>query len=337
MGSGFSHTEVKVCKYGCVTWLRSLMDMHATITPGAHDYSILFSMIVTNLDFRLILRNFLLSEFSADNLEFYLAVQALREMMHGDLADTELISQQILDAFNMILTTFILVGAVMEINIEQRLRKKIMRLRRKIYCPISIIFNRAEIDATLQEAQREVRTIMGGCLSRFPSSLIFDQYVSQTTTKVLRLSIAIRSISLKQSTILVIESDDATGKLICKKLRDLTRCETMLVLTLHEADAALASNIFTAIVINIDLERGTDREEVRNELSSDSSTSELPAIWPINTVVVATLNKPNVMVQAECIQSGVSAVLIKPYQVSDLVDIIFPASLSLLLRRASLV
>lgn len=317
------------------------MDSHATDT-GIHDESILFSMTVANFDFRILLFEFLKSEFSADNLEFYLAVQELREMLHGELELTKLISEQILKSLNVLLTTFVLVGADMEINIGQKLRKKILRLRGKIFSPISIIFNRSEIMVTLQEAQREVQTIMGGCLARFTSSLIFDQYVSQS--QVLSLSSALRSISLKQSSILVIESDDATGKLVCKKLRDLTQCDTTLVRTVHDADSALASNIFVAIVINIDLDRENETAEARIERlhnAAKSSMTERSTIWPVNTVVVATLNKPNAEVQAKCLRSGICAVLAKPYQISQLVDLIFPArnpsDLMELLRRVSVI
>lgn len=84
--------------------------------------SVLFGMIINNLEFQKLLHAFLKSEYSADNLEFYLAVQDLRAIMDtkgASQADTKRISEMYFKAFDSIVKTYVIVGTEMEINIQQ--------------------------------------------------------------------------------------------------------------------------------------------------------------------------------------------------------------------------
>lgn len=288
--------------------------------------SALFGMIVVDPDFRRVFHEFLKSEYSADNLEFFLAVQALQEIEDSrDASPVEAkgISEQYFNTFDAIMKKYVMEGAEMEINVQQGLRRKIMRLRGKVFSPSSIIFIRNECETVLHEAQKQVLTIMVGCLSRFQNSPVFAAYVSEAHPS--RPSSRMLAFSHKRS-VLVAESDETTGKLVCKKLRECTGCSTTLVHTRVDVEEALASNAFKAIVMAVDLDGQRAGQDVVERFlrAAPSSPSSKSVFAPCKPVLVGTLAKANAELQSQCLQSGFSAVLIKPYQMSALIGLLMP-------------
>lgn len=187
------------------------------------------------------------------------------------------------------------------------------------------------METCLKEAQSQVRSIMVGCLSRFPNSQIFKDYVTDVDLPSRTFSF----FTHKQS-ILVVEADNTTGKFICKTLRNLIGCITIHALTREEAESALASKTFTSIVINLDLEYGNGGLELMEEFFCNTH-SKWSAFRSSSTKVIGTLNRANEELTKECLQSGFHAVLTKPYQVSDLANLISPHhAMSMKSRKFSL-